>query len=189
MVFDARTPRYLWLEAINTANYLTNRSPTRANLGVSPYQRLSVTLLISSICTSMAAWLLSTYPRKSGSSSILIVSRAYSWATTTRQKITVSTTRSPAQSPSAVMSSLPNTVSGIPLKIPQQPLLSLWKLCPTTLRSSKSWTQCLSPHWPLSPNLLHSLIHQLLPSPFPQTLRPLTHHSGFLLPTPSGLFN
>jgi hypothetical protein len=40
MVFDAHTPYYLWSEAINTANYLTNRSPTRANLGVSPYQRL-----------------------------------------------------------------------------------------------------------------------------------------------------
>jgi hypothetical protein len=40
MVFDARTPRYLWSEAVSTANYLTNRSPTRAYLGISPYQRL-----------------------------------------------------------------------------------------------------------------------------------------------------
>jgi hypothetical protein len=40
MVFDARTPRFLWSEAVATANYLTNRSPTRANSGVSPFQRL-----------------------------------------------------------------------------------------------------------------------------------------------------
>ena len=40
MFIEARTPNYLWAEAVNTANYLTNRSPTRANGGVSPYQRL-----------------------------------------------------------------------------------------------------------------------------------------------------
>jgi hypothetical protein len=40
MFFEARTPRFLWAEAVNTENYLTNRSPTRANSGVSPYQRL-----------------------------------------------------------------------------------------------------------------------------------------------------
>jgi hypothetical protein len=37
MVYDAQTPRYLWSEAVSTANYLTNRSPTRANLGLSLY--------------------------------------------------------------------------------------------------------------------------------------------------------
>jgi hypothetical protein len=40
MVFEAKTPRYLWSEAVSTANYLTNRSPTRANSGISPYQHL-----------------------------------------------------------------------------------------------------------------------------------------------------
>jgi hypothetical protein len=40
MFLEAHTPRFLWAEAVNTANYLTNRSPTRANGGVSPYQRL-----------------------------------------------------------------------------------------------------------------------------------------------------
>ena len=40
MFIEARTPNYLWAEAVNTMNYLTNRSPTRANGGVSPYQRL-----------------------------------------------------------------------------------------------------------------------------------------------------
>ena len=37
MVADARTPAYLWVEATTTANYVTNRSPTRANLGITPY--------------------------------------------------------------------------------------------------------------------------------------------------------
>jgi transposase InsO family protein len=40
MFLEAHTPRFLWAEAVNTANYLTNRSPTRANSGISPYQRL-----------------------------------------------------------------------------------------------------------------------------------------------------
>jgi transposase InsO family protein len=41
MVADARTPKFLWSEVVATANYLTNRSPTRANpSGISPYQRL-----------------------------------------------------------------------------------------------------------------------------------------------------
>ena len=40
MFLEARTPNFLWAEAVNTANYLTNRSSTRANSGVSPYQRL-----------------------------------------------------------------------------------------------------------------------------------------------------
>ena len=40
MVADAKTPTFLWAEAIATANYLTNRSPTRANSGLTPYQKL-----------------------------------------------------------------------------------------------------------------------------------------------------
>ena len=40
IVADARTPAYLWAEATATANYVTNRSPTRANSGITPYQRL-----------------------------------------------------------------------------------------------------------------------------------------------------
>jgi hypothetical protein len=40
MVSDARTPPILWTEATATANYVTNRSPTRASSGITPYQRL-----------------------------------------------------------------------------------------------------------------------------------------------------
>jgi hypothetical protein len=40
MFLEARTPKFLWAEAVNTANYLTNRSPMRANSGISPYQHL-----------------------------------------------------------------------------------------------------------------------------------------------------
>ena len=37
---DTRTPAYLWAEATSTANYVTNRSPTRANSRITPYQHL-----------------------------------------------------------------------------------------------------------------------------------------------------
>ena len=40
MVADARTLACLWAEATAIANYVTNRSPTRANSGITPYQRL-----------------------------------------------------------------------------------------------------------------------------------------------------
>ena len=40
MVANARTLHFLWSEAVNCANYLTNRSPTRANREISPFQRL-----------------------------------------------------------------------------------------------------------------------------------------------------
>jgi hypothetical protein len=41
MVVEARLPRYLWTEAVNTANYIVNLSPTSANLGMTPEQRYS----------------------------------------------------------------------------------------------------------------------------------------------------
>ena len=40
MFLEAHTPQFLWAEAVGTANYVTNRSPTCANIGVLPYQRL-----------------------------------------------------------------------------------------------------------------------------------------------------
>lgn len=40
MITDARTPRFLWAEAVDTANFLTNRSSTRANGGSSLYLQL-----------------------------------------------------------------------------------------------------------------------------------------------------
>ena len=40
MVADAKTPTFLWTEAIATANYLTNCSPTRTKSGLTPYQKL-----------------------------------------------------------------------------------------------------------------------------------------------------
>ena len=38
MVYEACTPHFLWNDVVNTANYLTNRSRTRANLGITPFQ-------------------------------------------------------------------------------------------------------------------------------------------------------
>ena len=45
MVYEACTPHFLWSKAVNTTNYLTNRSPTRPNLGVTPFQKLYYKLL------------------------------------------------------------------------------------------------------------------------------------------------
>jgi hypothetical protein len=39
MTVDSHCPAFLWTEAINTANYLVNLSPTRANQGITPDQR------------------------------------------------------------------------------------------------------------------------------------------------------
>jgi hypothetical protein len=36
-VVDAQTPRFLWVHAVNIANYITNWSPTRANNGMTLY--------------------------------------------------------------------------------------------------------------------------------------------------------
>lgn len=44
MISKAQTPPFLWTEVVSTANYLTNRSPTRANLGISPFQQLKHTI-------------------------------------------------------------------------------------------------------------------------------------------------
>ena len=40
MMLDSRLPANLWAEAINTANYLHARSPTAANKGLTPYEKL-----------------------------------------------------------------------------------------------------------------------------------------------------
>jgi hypothetical protein len=40
MMLDSQLPPSLWAEAINTANYLHARSPTSANKGVTPYEKL-----------------------------------------------------------------------------------------------------------------------------------------------------
>lgn len=40
MVADTCTPHYLWSEAVNCANYITNQSPTHANGEISLFQRL-----------------------------------------------------------------------------------------------------------------------------------------------------
>jgi hypothetical protein len=37
---DSKLPNSLWSEAVNTSNYLTNRSPTSANEGIIPFQIL-----------------------------------------------------------------------------------------------------------------------------------------------------
>ena len=40
MMLDSRLPPSLWAEAINTVNYLHARSPTAANKGLTPYQKM-----------------------------------------------------------------------------------------------------------------------------------------------------
>lgn len=40
LLFGGSIPTYLWSELVATANYLINRAPPRANIGVTPYQRL-----------------------------------------------------------------------------------------------------------------------------------------------------
>jgi len=40
MMLDSQLPANLWAEAINTANYLHARSPTAANKGLTPYEKL-----------------------------------------------------------------------------------------------------------------------------------------------------
>ncbi len=37
MVLDAQTPRFLWANVVNIANYIINQSPTRANNGMTMY--------------------------------------------------------------------------------------------------------------------------------------------------------
>ena len=39
-MLDSQLPSILWVEAINTANYLHARSPMAANKGMTPYQKL-----------------------------------------------------------------------------------------------------------------------------------------------------
>jgi transposase InsO family protein len=41
MQLQGNTPAFLWSEAINTAAFLTNRSPASANEGVTPYQKFT----------------------------------------------------------------------------------------------------------------------------------------------------
>ena len=41
MLIGSKAPGYLWNEAVNTANYLVNRGPTRANQGVTPEEQYS----------------------------------------------------------------------------------------------------------------------------------------------------
>ena len=40
MILDSQLPSILWAEAINTANYRHAQSPTVANKGMTPYQKL-----------------------------------------------------------------------------------------------------------------------------------------------------
>lgn len=39
LMMEANAPAYLWAEAINTANYLINRSPAKALNGSTPYEK------------------------------------------------------------------------------------------------------------------------------------------------------
>lgn len=41
MAFQSKLPAHLWPEAVSTANYLINRTATRANAGTTPYERLT----------------------------------------------------------------------------------------------------------------------------------------------------
>ncbi len=41
MIQVSKAPHFLWVEAVNIANYLVNWSPTRANLGTTPFERLT----------------------------------------------------------------------------------------------------------------------------------------------------
>lgn len=41
MAFASNTPSYLWTEAVATANYLINRTATRANHGTTPFEKLT----------------------------------------------------------------------------------------------------------------------------------------------------
>jgi transposase InsO family protein len=41
MAFASKTPPYLWTEAIATANYVANRTSTRANSGTTPFERFT----------------------------------------------------------------------------------------------------------------------------------------------------
>lgn len=41
MAFDSHLPAHLWAEAVSTANYLINRTATRANGGDTPYARFT----------------------------------------------------------------------------------------------------------------------------------------------------
>lgn len=41
MAFDSQSPSHLWTEAVSTANYLINRTATRANGGDTPYERFT----------------------------------------------------------------------------------------------------------------------------------------------------
>ena len=38
MLLDAKLPKYLWAEAINTAAYIRNRCPTKLLLNKTPYE-------------------------------------------------------------------------------------------------------------------------------------------------------
>jgi hypothetical protein len=40
MVVDAQTLKFPWVNVVNTINYITNQSPTRANNGMTSYQKL-----------------------------------------------------------------------------------------------------------------------------------------------------
>ena len=41
MAFESKIPAYLWSEAVATANYLVNRTPTQGNAGMTPYEKLT----------------------------------------------------------------------------------------------------------------------------------------------------
>lgn len=41
MAYESNVPAHLWTEAVSTANYLINRTSTRANGGDTPYERLT----------------------------------------------------------------------------------------------------------------------------------------------------
>jgi hypothetical protein len=51
MASACRLPSFLWSEAIFTSNYLVNRSPTRANSGMTPEEKyLGIVLNITNLC-------------------------------------------------------------------------------------------------------------------------------------------
>ncbi len=41
MTQAGKTPHFLWAKVINTTNYLVNQSPTRANLGTTPFEKFT----------------------------------------------------------------------------------------------------------------------------------------------------
>jgi hypothetical protein len=45
MVLGCNLPKFLWIEIVNVANYLVNRSPTRTNFNISHEKKIMVRYL------------------------------------------------------------------------------------------------------------------------------------------------